>query len=593
MLNIKKTSLSILNNKTNFYLLIMSIILIILSFYNFLLFHTLTEFISIIVSFIIFVLAIYSFDKAQNNFIIILGIAYGFIGFFDLLHTISYRGMGVFVDNTADLPTQLWIIARYLESIFILIALWFVDTKNICDIKKIVNTLLGVSIVTLILLFFNIFPACYIEGEGLTLFKIISEYIISGILIFSMFLLYKKKKHFENYLYNLIIASIVLTIFSEISFTFYIDVFGLSNTVGHIFKLFSVILIFKAIVESGLKKPYDLLYRKLRLQKEKIEEEKTFIEAIYNNIEQGICVHEMIYDEKYEPKDYKVIDTNRAYQNILGISSEKAIGSLATELYKTETPPFISTYNKVVETGEPIVFEEYYQPMEKYFSITVTSPKKNQFITLFNDITEEKKNEEELKSNYDEIKELSNELESIISLTDRFSFAAKYSLKDFLVEVLESSLELVKEADYGSISIFENGNWNVYKNIGYKKEIVKALNKKRDLIFKSDENIFTNDLIKINNNDINLYIDMKNISSELENYLNITSKVIKESIFIDFDINKNKKVRISLDIAAHKDKQFNEKDERLLKAFRNLVYVFIREQPNESEEINENELFEE
>jgi hypothetical protein len=152
--------------------------LIILSFYNFLLFHTLTEFISIIVSFIIFVLAIYSFDKAQNNFIIILGIAYGFIGFFDLLHTISYRGMGVFVDNTADLPTQLWIIARYLESIFILIALWFVDTKNICDIKKIVNTLLGVSIVTLILLFFNIFPACYIEGEGLTLFKIISEYII-------------------------------------------------------------------------------------------------------------------------------------------------------------------------------------------------------------------------------------------------------------------------------------------------------------------------------------------------------------------------------------------------------------------------------
>lgn len=580
-------------NETNFFLFIMSITLIILSYYNFLLFHSLVEFIAVVVSFIIFMIAIYSYDKSKNNFLIILGIAYGFIGAFDLLHILSYKGMGVFTVNTADLPTQLWIIARYLESTSILAALWFINSKKVFDVHKIVNILIIFSIVILSLLFFDIFPSCYLEAEGLTPFKIISEYIISGILIYSVYLLYKKQDNFEKSIYNLIFGSIILTILSEISFTFYIDVYGFSNITGHIFKLFSVILIFKAIIVTGFKKPYNLLFRELRLQKEREEERKKFIESIYNNIEQGISVHEIIYDDNNLPLDYKIIDTNQAYEKILGISSEEAVDSLASDLYKAERAPYLNYYSKVVETEEPITSEEYYQPMDKFFKITATSSAENQFITLFNDISREKKREQELKNKYIEVEELSKKFESIIYLTNRLSFTAKYSIENFLTEILDISLELVKEADFGSISIFENEKWKVIDNRGYNKEIVNELNDKRDYIFKSKNNIFKNDLIKVNNDELDKYLDIENIPLEIEEDINKISKFIHESIFFDFDYEEDKKIRVSLDISVNNNSNFNESDKKLLSAFRNMIYVFIKEHKTENTNIGENvQLFE-
>jgi len=67
--------------------------------------------------------------------LLFLGIAYIFVGSLDLLHTMAYKGMGVFVDYSANLPTQLWIAARYLESLTLLIAPFFLQRRiNISQI---------------------------------------------------------------------------------------------------------------------------------------------------------------------------------------------------------------------------------------------------------------------------------------------------------------------------------------------------------------------------------------------------------------------------------------------------------------------------
>ncbi|MGM0379761.1 MAG: MASE3 domain-containing protein [Bacillota bacterium] len=275
-------------NRSNLIWSVLIITLIFLSFDYFLVFHSLVELFSIITAAIIFVIALYSHSKNKNDFLIVLGIAYGFIGGFDLLHTLTYKGMGVFKNEGANLPTQLWIIARYMESISIVIALLYINKIKKYSIEKIAYFYSAFSILIIFTLYFNVFPVCYIEGEGLTLFKIISEYIISGILIYGLFLLYKNKDYFKKNIYNLISASIILTILSEISFTFYLDVFGDLNIIGHVFKLLSVLLIFKAIVKTGLKKPYDLLFRKIEIKNRELENfnklYQTFIDANDNLI---------------------------------------------------------------------------------------------------------------------------------------------------------------------------------------------------------------------------------------------------------------------------------------------------------------------
>src|SRR5690606_3215200 len=72
--------------------------------------------------------------------------------------------------------------------------------------------------------FFRNFPAAYIEGSGLTPFKILSEYITSFILFCSLILLYINRERFDNKVIRLLAASIILTIFGELSFTLYTHV---------------------------------------------------------------------------------------------------------------------------------------------------------------------------------------------------------------------------------------------------------------------------------------------------------------------------------------------------------------------------------
>ncbi|TFF87772.1 MAG: histidine kinase, partial [Promethearchaeota archaeon] len=85
-------------------------------FYNYLLFHVLAEIFSIIILSGIFLVAWNTKEYSESSFFLILGISSAFIGFFDLLHTLSYKGMGFFFSGS-NLATQLWIASRYIQAL--------------------------------------------------------------------------------------------------------------------------------------------------------------------------------------------------------------------------------------------------------------------------------------------------------------------------------------------------------------------------------------------------------------------------------------------------------------------------------------------
>jgi len=239
------------------------------SLYNYLLFHSLSEIFSIFVACGIFVVAWNSRRFMDNNYLLFLGIAYLFIGGLDLVHTLAYKGMGIFSGYDANLPTQLWISARYIESMSLLIAPLFIHRKLNTRVVFVSYVLLA-SLMLASIFYWNIFPDCFIGGTGLTRFKKISEYFICLMLMGSIFLLFQKKKEFDKNIFRLLIASIILTIGSELAFTFYIKVHDLSNLTGHFLKLISFYLIYKSIIESGFVKPYSLLFRNLKQREEEL-----------------------------------------------------------------------------------------------------------------------------------------------------------------------------------------------------------------------------------------------------------------------------------------------------------------------------------
>ena len=120
--------------------------------------------------------------------------------------------------------------------------------------------------------------------------------------------------------------------------------------------------------------------------------------SLYSNMREGVAVNELIYDEAGKAADYVTLDVNPAYERILDIPRERAIGMRATELYGTGVAPFLDIFAKVVETREPVGFESEFEPMKRFFNMSVVSPAPGQFATIFEDITERKRVEDEVQS---------------------------------------------------------------------------------------------------------------------------------------------------------------------------------------------------
>ena len=266
-------------------------ILYVISRSNYLLFHSLAELFSIFVAYVVFLIVWKSRARLENRFLIFIGIAYFFVASLDLLHTFAYKGMGIFPQFDLNPPTQLWIAARYMESISLLVApLLLIDTRagNVKEYAEPVEKekffwrvfflYAGITATCILSIFvFGNFPDSYIEGSGLTPFKITSEYLISFILLCSLIILYTKKDRFEEHVFKLLAASIVATIFGELAFTLYTNVTDFSNLIGHYLKVLSFYFIYTAVIQTGFDNPYTLLFRELKQSEEALRQEATFL----------------------------------------------------------------------------------------------------------------------------------------------------------------------------------------------------------------------------------------------------------------------------------------------------------------------------
>ncbi len=272
------------------------------SLYSYILFHGIAEIFAISVGACIFVITWNSRRFIQNGYLLFIGIAYFFAAVIDFVHTLAHKGMGVFIGYDANLPTQLWICARYLQSISLLIAPVFFRFKP--NVSIVMATYSVIIIALLLSVFaFSVFPDCYVDGVGLTRFKIISEYIICAILLVSLFLLSRNRSHFEPKVFRLLMTSIVITVFSELSFTSYVSVYGFFNLIGHFLKIVAFYLIYKAIVETGLKYPYSLIFRELDQERQRLRQEiearRQLQEELQRSAEKYTIVADFAHDWEY------------------------------------------------------------------------------------------------------------------------------------------------------------------------------------------------------------------------------------------------------------------------------------------------------
>jgi PAS domain-containing protein len=135
--------------------------------------------------------------------------------------------------------------------------------------------------------------------------------------------------------------------------------------------------------------------------------------SLYSSMKEGLALHEIVYDTNKKAIDYIIYDVNPAYEQILGLNRNDVLGKKASEIYGTGNPPYINIYASVAENRKSEQFEAYFEPMNKYFQISVISPEKGKFATVFEDITKRKYDEKELTRTMEELKRSNKELTTI------------------------------------------------------------------------------------------------------------------------------------------------------------------------------------
>jgi len=118
--------------------------------------------------------------------------------------------------------------------------------------------------------------------------------------------------------------------------------------------------------------------------------------SLFEHMAEGVALHELVEDESGAVLDYRITDLNPAFQKHTGIDPSSALGRLGTEVYRTAKPPYLEEYARVATSGRSCTFETFYNPMEKCFRISVFSPARGQFATVFEDVTDQKIKEKEL-----------------------------------------------------------------------------------------------------------------------------------------------------------------------------------------------------
>ncbi len=158
------------------------------------------------------------------------------------------------------------------------------------------------------------------------------------------------------------------------------------------------------------------LFKKLKRAEERLKTQSEMNEfnyhALFDTMTEGVALHQMIYDADGNAKDYLIKDVNSSFEKNLGIPADKAKGCLGSQLYLTDSPPYLDIYYRVVKTGTPYYFKTYYPPMERHFEISVFSPRKDWFATVFLDVTGFHNSQEELRKAKKEASFLSDLVEN-------------------------------------------------------------------------------------------------------------------------------------------------------------------------------------
>jgi signal transduction histidine kinase len=123
---------------------------------------------------------------------------------------------------------------------------------------------------------------------------------------------------------------------------------------------------------------------------------------LFNGMQNGFALHEVICSPAGRPMDYRFLQVNQCFERMTGIPAATAIGRTALQLFPGLDQSWIERLGQVALTGKPERFEGQLGTLGRYFEVNAYSTEHGHFAALFTDVTAQREAELELKRLYAE-----------------------------------------------------------------------------------------------------------------------------------------------------------------------------------------------
>lgn len=219
-------------------------------------FQTLIEFAGVIVSFAVFLVAWETRRQQSQSFHLALGLGYASVAGLDLLIALAHTGLGVTGEGDADSVAQLWMAARLIESLSLVGATAFLrrstPVRPLAALHALAFLVLTASIVV-----WDVFPTCFVDGHGLTRFKIAGEYAICGALALAAVLCWQGRESLPPATWTPLLTFLGLRMAAELMFSGTVPIVDQVNMMGHLMKVMAGWYLYRATVRATLAQPFD------------------------------------------------------------------------------------------------------------------------------------------------------------------------------------------------------------------------------------------------------------------------------------------------------------------------------------------------
>jgi len=119
---------------------------------------------------------------------------------------------------------------------------------------------------------------------------------------------------------------------------------------------------------------------------------------LFDSIDEGFCIIEVLFDEHERPFDYRFLEVNRSFERQTGLSG--AAGRCIRDMVPSNEEHWFEIYGRVVLTGEPARFQNPAKALGRFYDVyafRIGEPEQHRVAVLFDDITQHKRMEEALR----------------------------------------------------------------------------------------------------------------------------------------------------------------------------------------------------